>query len=188
MKLVSVLIDYDNARAGSEKSSRDVYLNLSILVSSVSERIHSLIADSEEIACRLYGGWTSLDNQTTSQAGWLLSEVSKFRGRNGPLRTKMSLAMNVICRSDLSFVGTYRDGGQKMVDGMICTDLIHLASDDTQSLVLVSDDDDFVPSVIASATLRSTKRPVYVLRREKKIGKGPNDHILRSANVIIAEY
>ena len=94
----------------------------------------------------------------------------------------------MICRMELTLVGTYRDGGQKMVDGMISTDLVHLAPDRDRSLVLVSDDDDFVPSAIAGGGLRSKRNPLFILRRKKKPGTGSNDHLLSASNVVVASY
>ena len=188
MKIVNVLIDYDNVKSIEEKSIQDVNTNLSLIIRKLSDRIHGLIVDSEEIACRLYGGWITLDRSYTDRASWLLSQVPRFRGRAGPLRVRVTLSLNLICRSDIHLVGTYRDGGQKMVDGMISTDLIHLSGDMTQSLVLVSDDDDFVPGIIAGGMMRAKRQPIYILRKTKKIGSAPNDIFLESANAILAEY
>lgn len=118
----------------------------------------------------------------------MLGEMAKLRGRQGPLRTRISLATEMVSRSDITLIGTYRDGGQKMVDGMISVDLMTLANDAECSLVLVSDDDDFVPSMIGIGETRNSRNPLFVLRRQKKLGVAPNDKYMSSCNVVIAEY
>lgn len=48
---------------------------------------------------------------------------------------------------------TFRSGGQKMVDTAICADLLHLLHTKEADLVLVvSDDDDFVPAVFTASS------------------------------------
>lgn len=188
MKWVHTLIDYDNVKQNNERGSADVSINLSLLIPSLSNRVSALLPDSQEIWCRLYGGWITLDSQRTLQGTWMLSEISKFRGRIGPLRSKISMSTEISARSDLTLIGTYRDGGQKMVDGMMSVDLISLSDDHDTSLVIVSDDDDLVPSIIASSVKRPSNNPVFVLRRQKKPGSGPNDRLLSQCNVVIAEF
>ncbi|MBB5757784.1 hypothetical protein HNR00_002500 [Methylorubrum rhodinum] len=187
MKRTTALIDYDNIMSVKERSITDVITNLSEMIPHLVFKIQALVPDVEEVNFRLYGGWSLRDGQSSQQCVWLLSEMGRFNRRHGSVRAKCRLARELIAQTDLSLVGTYRDGGQKMVDGMITADLIHLSNDEEISLVLVSDDDDFVPGVITGSCLRSSKSPLIVLRPKRKKAEPLNDHHYKVCRVVTAE-
>lgn len=187
MKWATALVDYDNITSIKERSITDVVTNLSELIPNLVSKIRILVPDVEEVNFRFYGGWSLRDGQSSQQCVWLLSEMGRFNRRHGSVRAKCRLARELIAQTELSLVGTYRDGGQKMVDGMITADLIHLSNDKELSLVLVSDDDDFVPGVITGSCLRSPKSPLIVLRPKRKKNIPLNDHHYKLCHVITAE-
>lgn len=188
MRHFNVLIDYDNARFVKDRGPADVASNISLLLKGISESLIQLYPQCEGLRCRLYGGWIAVDGQTTHQAGWVLSEISKHRGRIGRVRVSISVATSIISRSDIILLGTYRDRVQKMVDGMISVDLLDLSRLDDGGLVIVSDDDDFIPSIISGSCNRDKKKPLIVLRRRKKIGSAVNDLALIDCNALVAVY
>lgn len=187
MKWATALVDYDNITSVKERRATDVVTNLSVMVPSIILKIQSLVPDVEEVNLRFYGGWSLRDGQSSQQCGWLLGEIGRFNRRHGSVRAKCRLARELIAQSELSLVGTYRDGGQKMVDGMITADLIHLSNDGEISLILVSDDDDFVPGVLTGARLRTLKNPLIVIRSKRKTNVPLNDHHYQVCHVITAE-
>jgi uncharacterized LabA/DUF88 family protein len=188
MKWVHTLVDYDNAIELSESVHKNVSINLSVLSRRLARTLGSRIPDSEELFVRLYGGWLTLDNQLSHRGVWLLSEISNFRRKIEALRLRFTVVREILARSDLTLRGTYRQGGQKMVDVMIAVDLLSLAPERDTSLVLVSDDDDLIPAVVAGAEHRNSRNPVHLLRRRKAAGSAQNDHVIQQCNVIIGDY
>lgn len=187
MKNAVALVDYDNVKREFEDKISDVSINLSIMIPNLTHKIGSMVPEVEEIRFRLYGGWSYRDGQSTIQCAWLLSEISKFSRRYGKIRANCSLARELIARSDLELVGTYRDKGQKMVDGMLTSDLIYLSNKRDSSVVVVSDDDDFVPGVITSSCARSKKDPIIVLRPARKSNTPLNDHLYERCHVDLSQ-
>lgn len=188
MKWVHTLVDYDNATERPERVLSDTMVNLTVLVNRLTRKVSSIVPDSEELLVRLYGGWITLGNQLTHRANWLLAALPNFRKKFGPLRVRITIAREIVARSDLTLIGTYQNSEQKMVDGMLSVDLLELSPQRDTSLVLVSDDDDFVPAVVASAERRTAANPVHILRRRKPVGSAGNDLLLKGCNVRIAEY
>lgn len=188
MKWVHTLVDYDNAIELRERVRSDVTVNLATLCRRLVGSVANIIPDSEELFIRLYGGWMTLDSSLSHRGGWLLGEVPNFRRKIDPLRLKMTIVREILARSDLTFCGTYQHDEQKMVDVMIAVDLLVLATETDTSLVLVSDDEDFVPAVVACAEHRTPRNPLHLLRRRKLAGSAPNDDILQSCNVVITSY
>jgi len=188
MKIVFALVDYDNAIEEWENTQADVGLNLSVLCSRLSARLSALIPGSENLTVRLYGGWNTAGNQPTRRADWLLAELPNYRKRFGPLRVRPSIVTELIIRSDLTFIGTYQNQEQKMVDGMLMVDALELATDANIAVAVVSDDDDFVPAIISGAERRKSTNPIYLLRRVKTPGAALNDGLLTRCNVRLASY
>lgn len=188
MKWVHTLIDYDNAIEVPERTAPDVAVNLAVLVPRLTAKLGALVPDSQELLCRLYGGWMTLDSQLTQRAVWLLAELSNFRRKTGPHRLRLTMAREIIARSDLTLIGTYQNNSQKMVDGMLSVDVIELSAEKDTSLAFVSDDDDFVPAIIAASETRLRGNPIHLLRRRRPADSAANDALLRACNVVISEY
>lgn len=187
MKRTTALVDYDNITSKKERSITDVFINLSEMIPHLVFKIQTLVPDVEEINFRFYGGWSTKDGQASQKCVWLLTAIGRFNRRHGSVRAKCGLARELIAQTELSLVGTYRDGSQKMVDGMITADLIHLSADEEISIVLVSDDDDFVPGVITGSCRRPPKSPLIVLRPKRKKNDPLNDHHYKICRVLTAE-
>jgi hypothetical protein len=188
MKWVHTVVDYDNAAIHKERSQTDVALNLDLLTSRVSGALSSLIPDSEEAILRLYGGWLTLDRQSTQRAGWLLAEMTNYRRKVGPLRLRISMVTAILAKADVSIFGTYQDQEQKMVDEMLAVDVIEMASETDTSLAVVSDDQDVIPALIAAGERRTSRNPIYLLRRRNAPGDVKTDVILKQANVYLSSY
>lgn len=174
-----VLVDYDNAKPnGREMSAADSYANLELIIQLLTKIAKSFCPNSGELIVRLYGGWIDERGQYTRLATWMLPSISQLRGRHNGYRVRFELALNVAAIEDYQLIGTYRRSsnppGQKMVDTMIAVDLMHLTQSSDCPIILCSDDDDLVPSLLYAA---HTKRPC-ALSRARPRGAALNDAAL----------
>jgi hypothetical protein len=82
--------------------------------------------------------------------------------------------------------GTYRsvDQRQKLVDGMLTLDALHYAHLPDTSMMVVTDDDDFVPAALVAC---SYQQPVCWARCRPD-GNAPNDELLRNVGVQLHAY
>ncbi len=179
----SVLVDYDNVcrTVMPERGPKDVALNLDELVNAIAFQVPSVVPDVEELQIRLYGGWIDRSGRLTARARWLESELPAFRRRVNRLRVRPSVALALALLPDRELVATYRSDtaeGQKMVDGMITVDAVYLAVHEEQTVLIVSDDDDFVPALIGAHCLASRRAKMVLMRRNKARGTAPNDGLL----------
>lgn len=127
-----------------------------------------------ETRCRLYGGWFDINGNPLQQHGWVLAGLRGFGGLDGRVRTVGEVADSLGCHPAAKLVGTYKNQGQKMVDEMISLDaLFYARSGDHASLLIVSDDDDFVPATIA-VTQETSTTVCWVRQRAQSY----NDHQL----------
>lgn len=174
------LIDFRTLLNGptSEAACRDA-------VDLAAELARSAIVPSEiretaahELRCRLYGGFRDRIGNPTPEYHGLLAHIEELRGLDRGVRTIPEIALNVLDLPKDDLVGTYRKGGQKMVDTAIAADASKLANQPLFSLTIVSNDDDFVPVLLAVA-----HRPMLVqwLRRPRA---GDNDALLRREGIV----
>lgn len=183
------LIDYDNVIiAKDERCSLDVRNNLTILVNEIVLFVSSRVPSTEELIVRIYGGWLTKTNEYTARATWLLTEIPTFRRRFGRLRVKPNLTDAMLAFPDAPLCGTYRKNSeieqQKMVDGMIAIDMLCIAQQIGGHIILVSDDDDFVPALMYCAYSKRKQQSIF-LKRKSASNIRLNDHNLISLNIEI---
>lgn len=134
--------------------------------------------DVAEVVCRLYGGWYARDGTPMQQRVWLLRNIRRFGGLRSGVRLIPELADSLAYAPSAVLWGTYKNKGQKMVDHMLALDGIYYArTGDHDSLLVISDDEDFLPAVLVISTDTSTK--VCWMRQHE----ATNDKHLNSAMV-----
>jgi hypothetical protein len=130
-----------------------------------------------EIQCRLYGGWWGRTGIPTEQRAWVLRNLRQLRTLRYGIRTVPTIVDAMLCAPDAVLWGTYKNKQQKMVDQMLAQDAALLVAQEDVSLILVSDDDDFTPVLLALAQ-RTTMCMHWLRQRDA----GDNDrHFLGSS-------
>lgn len=125
-------------------------------------------AVESEVLCRLYGGFMNIRGGSTEQYSRTLKKIRKLRGYENGVRILPQIARSLVCLPGSNLAGTYKNGGQKMVDQMMAHDVYNLAvQGEFDRLLLISDDEDFVPAVISTATFLGG--PLIWLRRRSSI-------------------
>ncbi len=89
------------------------------------------------------------------------------------------MSPNVLQLPSDVLIGTYRGGEQKMVDTCIAADALCLAEAGYSTLTIVSNDDDFVPVLLA---LAQSKGEARWLRRPRTAA---NDAMLAREGVVL---
>lgn len=177
---VFALIDYDNVKPmGREVAKLDVEYNLEQIAKRVSEIVKTNYPSCGEISLRLYGGWTNRANGRTPAGSWIYGALGTIRAKRLGIRMTPEVAVNNIFSELPQFVGLHRDGGQKIVDTLIVADMVWIAMEYDCPIVLLSDDEDMLPGLVA-ANLR--KRQVTLSRR-RALGEAMNDEILKSLKI-----
>lgn len=183
-----ILVDYDNVRPSGREGSADVVeQNLGVVVESLAAHVAPYtVGGSKEIEVRLYGGWLNETAHYTQRGDWMLKRLHVARGLFSGVRVVPVLALAIAECSGQVLRGLCRSRSgmqeQKMVDSMICVDLLHFARQRTGSIFTASDDDDLVPALL-SASLQSVL-PLRLLRH-RGAQRGLNDMHLISSRVII---
>lgn len=120
--------------------------------------------ETAHVTCRLYGGFVDVNGGPTAQYSGVLRKLRVLRGLESGVRIVPEVARTLRCRPLSVLLGTYKNGHQKMVDQMMAQDAYDAASDgEYGALLMISDDEDFVPCVITIAS--RTVTPVWWLRR-----------------------
>ena len=182
------LVDYDNVRPTQRETSPDfLEINLTKLTEGVCGAVRSMMGDEvDELQVRLYGGWTLLNGRFTERGDWLVRRVSAARGLRDGIRVLPEIALAIEQRRGCRLRGLFRNRSglneQKMVDSMICVDLLHFAKSFEGPIFLVSDDDDMVPALLAAG--EADRQTVCVLRHREQ-GSGTNDDHLTSCRIRI---
>ena len=111
-----------------------------------------------EVVCRLYGGWYAHDGTPMQQRVWLLKNIKRFGGLRSGVRLIPELADSLTYVPRAILWGTYKNKAQKMVDHMLALDSLYYArSGDHENVLVVSDDEDFLPAILVINTDTSTK-------------------------------
>jgi len=132
-----------------------------------------------EVICRLYGGWFDITGGATEQRSWILKHLRRLQGLADGVRLVPETADSLLCFPYARLRGTYKNKQQKMVDQMLAHDAVFLArSSEHSSLLLIADDDDYVPASIVIATQTST-RLIWLRQR----ASGTNDSHLDQSRV-----
>ncbi len=197
---VFCVVDYfnllDDRRFDKQLTRQAAERNLEVLLSGLTRALsRELPRDTtSELNVRLYGGWTQLPTKVSTSetaalspfARDLASALPRYRTFDPPFSVVPELALATCAVPNSQLIGTLRNDqskrGQKMVDTAIAVDLVHLAFRAHEALVLVSNDDDFVPPCLA-ASRASRKLRVLHLPDPKRMGW--NDHLLRKSGIEI---
>ena len=116
----------------------------------------------------------------TEQYVRLQRQRMRLIGIKSAVRIRAELVTSMSFAPDAKLIGTYKNGGQKMVDHMLALDAIHLGNlNNYDSLLLITNDDDFVPAIIALS--RNNDIPIRWLRKRQN---GMNDHLFVNSKVI----
>lgn len=134
-----------------------------------------------EVDCRLYGGFFNKQGDPTEQHVRALRAVTRLTGIQQATRIRAQLATSLAYLPATILRATYKNGGQKMVDQMLANDAVHFSgSGDFSPILIIADDDDYVPSVAAIG--RQKKMPIIWMRRR---AVSYNDTLLRALNVTL---
>jgi len=71
-----------------------------------------------------------------------------------------------------------------MVDTMICVDAVFVSRETDCPVVVMSDDDDMVPGLVYSATIR---KGAFCSRR-RAAGEGANDELVSKVGVVLGKH
>ena len=173
------LIDYDNFRRRDRKSKTDLELDTETLVDNVARTFLIVFPDTRELDVRLYGGWTDETGSPSRDASWLHELLPDIRGRRHGLIVRPTLATTMIQLPELLLRGTVRgqreNRRQKMIDGMIGCDAIHMVTDGLTYVSIVTDDDDLVPATLFAHGMNAN---VLAWMRARQAGSAMNDRAL----------
>jgi len=179
---VFALVDYDNVRPNQkERAALDVQDNLFRIANRAGEAVRSYYPEATDISLRLYGGWRDRNSGRTASGVWIEAATAEIRRRFHGIRVLPEIAVGNFECSLPSYRGLYRDGGQKMVDTLIVADLITIVRDFDCPVLVLSDDEDMLPGIVA---VRGAKGRVCVLRN-RPVGVAMNDHIFQNMEVRI---
>lgn len=180
---IFALVDYDNVKpVQKERAGTDVEDNVYRITRRATSVVKEFFPGHREIALRLYGGWTDRANKKTASGNWIYQATANVRGKHNGIRVLPEVATNNYGCGFSQYIGLYRDGGQKMVDTLIVSDLITLCTNYDCPVLLMSDDEDMLPGLVAS---RSAWKSLAVLRN-RPFGEAMNDHVLGALNIRIA--
>lgn len=196
---IYVLVDYfnllDDSAFSKVAGAPHIERNLVVLFERLDRALQGASGQKLcEVTVRLYGGWTQVPvkarGQTKSPTAMIISGcLHKYRIRVGGLSFRPELALATGSYPALELVGTLRTGehklGQKMVDTSIAVDAIHYSQREHEAVVIVSNDDDFVPACLAAR--RITDR-IHFLRPPSATHPRLNDLLLRKAQVTLALF
>lgn len=189
MQNVITLVDYDNVAQLEEKSRSDQFLNLDFIAELCSKACADIV-DGSRVTVRLYGGWVQEDGTYTERSNWLFSQLHLFRQRVLGKYLLPQLALGLLDLPHLELRGSLRGQKrrQKMVDTLLCTDLVTLSRNEQYDQVYVfSSDDDMVPGIVQYASI-TAQRPLTVMCAKSKMAWGCNTSILRSVGVRFFTY
>ena len=152
---VVALVDVANVcPTRAEQDHVDALILIGLMVRAACPRPPTAESAAVEVECRLYGGFRDIDGHATESRAWLTRHIHELRGLQSGIRVIPKIAEHIANAPDALLVGTYANQGQKMVDAMIAEDLGAFARSGLYaSIILVSDDDDFVPAVLSAGRL-----------------------------------
>lgn len=176
------LVDYDNIKpVRKEKSKEDVEYNLECIAALVGQIRRDSYPGCGETIVRLYGGWVDKRGSFTAAGNWVFATIGNIRGRRQGARITPEVVLNVIYQDLPRLIGTFRDGGQKIVDTLIVADAIVLSTETECPILFLSDDEDVLPgAIIAACRRRKTS-----ISRGKLVDTGLNDVLLKSLSIDI---
>lgn len=125
-----------------------------------------------DVDCRLYGGFMDRTGAVTEQFVRTQRQLRTLTGIQERIRIRPQLVRSLACLSMRPLIGTYKNRGQNMVDQMLGQDLLYYAYGvDYDYILLIANDDDYVPTVLTAAV--QTRRPIRWLRRRPSSENDP---------------
>jgi len=188
--LAQIFVDYDNtALYRPERTDDECYASLGSAIEKVKcfakDRLKG--AGVTELELRLYGGWIDVAGHPTERHLRLARCIRKIPTRICGLRLTAEIITRPI-NVNQALVGSYKDGGQKMVDTMIVADILWCAYNWQSPMLVLSDDDDIIPGVLGAAVHASIRggtmaNQIVALGRSRTNGEGLNDKLLTTSGV-----
>jgi len=169
--------------SGGESDHEDALELMALLIRTACQATNPAHGAVWEVDCRVYGGFRDIRGQPTERKAWLVRHLRLAGGLRDGVRIVPRLAESIICAPGATLVGTYANGQQKMVDAMIAEDMGAFARTSPSSLLLISDDDDFVPTVLGLS--RTTAAPILWLRQR---AAGRNDLHFTSTVTFLSDW
>ncbi|MEV7186002.1 hypothetical protein [Kitasatospora sp. NPDC093102] len=179
------IVDFSNLCPGP-RSDTDMYNGLDAVDRVVREALKAHWPHITDLQLRLYGGWIARNGRSTRHWEWALVHLAAFRTRRDGLRVEPELADSSAWRLGTRILGTFRAAyeadasepnraAQKMVDGLMVADSLRYSLEGKPT-ILVSDDDDVLPGLLAAAD-RSTRTMMWI--RKRPLGGSCNDEWLK---------
>lgn len=197
------LIDFDNVRPDSQEpySRRSVSNAADNIKTRLLGFASKTLKIKDEVILRFYGGWFLKSRTRTYDADELLKWIHRRRGRDSNtglrMNAELALALKDVPSSEL--YGTLRlssqskclplchehcnRSAQKMVDMMISFDLVFYSLQESAHIILVTSDEDMIPSAILASSRRGTALSMNWLRPKRPYGDSPNDRYLSNMSV-----
>ena len=170
------LVDYDNLRWRQKQSKASLELDARTLVDDVAYAFAVMFPATRELDIRLYGGWTDSTGFPSRVASWFYELLPNLRGRRCGLIVRPALATTMIQFPEFFLRGTVRGGEgrqrQKMIDGMMGCDALHVATLERTYIGVVTDDDDLLPATLSA---HAKKAGMLAWLRVRNIGSAIND-------------
>lgn len=170
------LIDCDNFRNRDKKSESELEIDTRTLLDNVTCAFATVFPDARELDIRLYGGWMDPVGLPSRDASWLYKLLPALRGRRHGLLVRPALATTMIQFPWLLLRGTVRGHGQnqrqKMIDGMMGCDALHMTAHGSTYVGIVTNDDDLLPAVLSA---HATNADMLAWMRTRSVGSAIND-------------
>jgi hypothetical protein len=175
-----VLVDLFNV--GPSARTRTDYEELVLLVGNlIRDTLLKPVPEGAiiDVDCRLYGGFSDVRGNPTEQFVQTQRVINRLRSLERRVRIRPQLVRALAPMPGAIFVGTYKNGGQKMVDQMLAIDAYHYAElGQDYEIGLIANDDDYVPMMLTIAG--KFKCGIRWLRKRPI---GTNDHLFRNLNI-----
>jgi hypothetical protein len=161
------LVDFNNLSPAASDNEEFILDAFDILADLIRRVVLPEACEQQapyDVECRLYDGWIDVKGGYMSKYRKTVRLLPRLLGLERNVRILPTVAVGLACRPRATLVGTYYKGGQKMVDQMLAQDAIHYAaSREYDEIIVVGDDEDYVPSMIALGT--AGHAPVRWLRK-----------------------
>lgn len=184
-----VLLDCHNLWQPWPKTVLDLEVEVELVCQRISSIAVPLLGRTAEARVRFYDGWRDIAGNPTGRARLLLALLPQIRGLRHDLRLLPSIAEGVFDTAWSPLRGTFRTvpspPHQKMVDVLLANDLVRISGRSRAPLLLFSDDDDYVPALLAASTV--TAAGVTAVRR-RPLGRSVNDSWLSAAGVTVIAF
>ncbi|MEV6212622.1 hypothetical protein [Kitasatospora sp. NPDC051914] len=176
------LIDFNNLspQANSQPTVLDTLELISILVRGhFSPGKLTRPRDAIEVECRIYDGWVDRAGGYMEKYRLANSQLGALQSLEDGVRILPRLVTSLACHPGAKLTGTYKNGGQKMVDQMLAQDAhFYSEQDEYDQILIIANDDDYVPAVLAASTRWG--KPISWIRKR---GSTPHDLHFNLLNV-----